>query len=82
MMLKNGKLMKRREDIDAVPNLFYSGCSSKHMNQLMWGSWSKLEEVTGVQDEHETEDQKKIRLELFPFSVYPIEAEGNEEENH
>ena len=81
MMLKNGKLMKRREDIDAVPNLFYSGCSSKHMNQLMWGSWSKLEEVTGVQDEHETEDQKKIRLELFPFSVFPIERDDSEEDD-
>ena len=82
MMLANGNLMKRREDVNAVPNLFYSGCSSKHMNQLMWSPWKELEEVTGEQEEHETEDQKKIRLELFPFSVYPIETEGNEEENH
>ena len=39
MMLANGKLMKRREDVNAVPNLFYSGCSSKYMNQLMWHPW-------------------------------------------
>ena len=81
MMLKNGKIMKRREDVHAVPNLFYSGCSSKHMNQLMWSPWQELEEVTGVQDEHETEDQKKTRLELLPFSLYPIEEEDSLEDD-
>ena len=79
--LKNGKLMKRREDVNAVPNLLYSGLKSKHMNQLMWSTWQKLEEVNGEQDENETQDQKKIRLELFPFSVYPMEGEDSEEEN-
>ena len=81
MMLANGKLMKRREDVNAVPNLFYSGCSSKYMNQLMWHPWRELEEVTGEQDQHETECQKRIRLELFPFSMYPIEGEDSEEDS-
>ena len=81
MVLANGKLMKRREDVNAVPNLFYSGCSSKYMNQLMWSPWRELEEVTGEQTEDETENQQKIRLELFPFSVYPTEGEDSEDEN-
>ena len=81
MMLANGKLMKRREDVSAVPNLFYSGCSSKYMNQLMWSPWRELEKVTGVQDKKESEDQKKIRLELFPLSVFPTEGEDREEED-
>lgn len=79
MMLKNGKLMKRRDGVHAVPNLLYSGCSSKHGNQLMWTPWRQLEDVTGEQDEEETETQTGVRLELFPFSVFPIikEASGD-----
>ena len=71
MMLKNGKVMKRRDGVHAVPNLLYSGCSSKHGNQLMWTPWRQLEDVTGEQDEEETENQAGVRLELFPFSVFP-----------
>ena len=77
IMLTNGKLMKRRQDVIAVPNLLFSGCISKHGNQLMWSPWQKLEEVTGIQDENETKDQKKVRLEIFPFSVFPIAEEEN-----
>ena len=72
MMLKNGKLMKRRQDVHAVPNLLYSGCSSKHGNQLMWTPWRQLEEVTGEQDEEESENQRRVRLEIFPFSIFPV----------
>ena len=75
MMLKNEKLMKRRQGVHAVPNLLYSGCSSKHANQLMWSHWQHLEDVTGEQDEEETENQKRVRLEIFPFSVFPIVKE-------
>ena len=80
MMLKNGKLMKRRQGVNAVPNLLYSGCSSKHGNQLMWSPWQQLEEVTGVQDEDETENQRRVRLEIFPFSLFPIEREDSEDD--
>ena len=36
--------------------------------------------MTGVQDEQETEDQKKVRLEIFPCSLFPIAEEDNEDE--
>ena len=71
MMLKNGKIMKRRHDVEAVPILLFSGCSSDFGNELMWSSWRKLEEVTGIQEQQETEQQKKTRLQLFPLSVFP-----------
>ena len=77
MMLKNGQLMKRRHGRHAVPNLLYSGCSSKHGNELMWTSWRQLEDVTGEQDEEETENQRGVRLELFPLSVFPIVKEDS-----
>ena len=77
MMLKNGKLMKKRQDVNAVPDLLYSGCSSKHGNQLMWTNWRQLEEVTGEQDEEETENQRRVRLEIFPMSVFPVVKEDS-----
>ena len=83
MLLTNGKLMKRRQDVTAVPKLLFSGITSQHGNQLMWSPWQRLEEVTGIQNEYETEDQKKVRLEIFPFSLFPIaeeEIEDKEEE--
>ena len=81
MMLTNGKLMKRREGVIAVPNLLFSGCISKHGNQLMWSPWQQLEDVTGIQEENETEDQKRVRLEIFPLSMFPIAEEENESED-
>ena len=63
--------MKRRHDVEAVPILLFSGCSSDFGNELMWSSWRKLEEVTGIQEQQETEQQKKTRLQLFPLSVFP-----------
>ena len=78
MMLKNGKIMKRRQDVDAVPILLFSECSSEHANQLMWSPWQQLEEVTGIQEQEETENQKKIRLNIFPLSVFPCIEEDSE----
>ena len=79
MKLKNGKLMKRRQGVHAVPDLLFAGCSSKHANQLMWSPWKQLEDVTGEQDEEETANQKRVRLELFPFSVFPVVREDRED---
>jgi hypothetical protein len=79
MLLTNGKLMKRRQDVTAVPKLLFSGITSQHGNQLMWSPWQRLEEVTGIQDEPETEDQKKVRLEIFPYSLFPIAEEEIED---
>ena len=80
IMLKNGKIMKRRQNGIAVPNLLNSCSTSKHGNQLLWTPWRLLEEVTGVQEEEETEQQRRIRLELFPLSVFP-EAGGDSDES-
>ena len=80
MMLRNGKIMKRRLNGLAVPNQLYSGSSSKHGNQMMWTPWRLLEEVTGVQEEEETEVQKRVRLEVFPLSVFP-QAGGDSDES-
>ena len=71
MLLKNEKLMVRRKAVRAVPCLLYSGCSSKHGNQLMWSPWERLEQVTGEQNEEETDDQKKVRQPIFSLSVFP-----------
>ena len=71
MMLSNGKIMKRRQDVEAVPILLFSGCSSEYANQLMWSPWQQLEEVTGNQEQEETENQKETRLQIFPLSVFP-----------
>ena len=80
MMLKNGKIMKRRQNGIAVPNLLNSCSTTKHGNQLLWTPWRLLEEVTGVQDEEETEEQRRIRLEVFPLSVFP-QAGGDSDES-
>ena len=34
MMLKNGKILKRRQDVDAVPILLFSGC----LLRVRWGT--------------------------------------------
>ena len=78
MMLKNGKIMKRRQDVEAVPILLFSGCSSEFGNELMWTSWRKLEEVTGIQERQETERQKNTRLQVFPLSVFPSVEESSD----
>ena len=39
---------------------------------MMWDHWQRLENVTGEQDEEETENQKRVRLQIFPFSVFPV----------
>ena len=78
IMLKNGRILKRRNSERAVP-LFLSGSTSKHGNQLMWTPWRFLEELSGVQDDEETVEQKRIRLEVFPLSVFPFSGEEGDE---
>ena len=81
MMLKNKKILIRRQEVMAAPNLLYSGCTSKHGNQLMWTHWEKLEKVTGEQIEEETESQKSVRQQIFPLSVFPILEDESEEDD-
>ena len=78
IMLKNGKILKRRNSERAVP-LFLSGSTSKHGNQLMWTPWRFLEDLSGVQDDEETVEQKRIRLEVFPLSVFPFSGADSDE---
>ena len=81
MLLKNEKLMVRRQAVQAVPCLLYSGCSSKHGNQLMWSPWERLEQVTGEQIEEETDDQKNVRQQIFPLSVFPSLEDESEDDD-
>ena len=79
MMLADGKVMKRRQDGRAVPLLLHSGTVSRHGNQVLLSPWRRLEEVTGDQEEEETADQKKRRLEIFPFSLIPFDDDDEDE---
>ena len=70
MQLKNEEIMVRRTGPKAVLHFLYSGKTSKHGNQILWNSWQHLEEVTGVQDKEETDEQRSTRLQIFPTSVF------------
>ena len=70
--------MKRRAIGIAVPLILPSGSIGKLGNQLMWTPWRFLENVTGDQDEEETEVQRQIRLELFPRSVFPAGVDSDD----
>ena len=78
IMLANEKIMKRRTTGIAVPLLQPSGSIGKHGNQLMWTPWRLLEDVNGNQIDDETEVQRQIRLEVFPFSVFPAGVESDD----
>ena len=63
--------MKRRETKSIL--MFQSNDSTDgYLSELLWSKWTKLEEVTGEQDEEETREQKQIRLDVFPLSVFPV----------
>ena len=80
MRLKSGKLMKRKSERKAVPHLQFFGSTSRHGNQLMWSPWQNLEEVTGNQDETETEDQRRTRLQIFPLSIFPSVQDDSDDD--
>ena len=78
ILLSNGKIMKRRTIGIAVPLILPSGSIGKLGNQLMWTPWRFLEDVTGDQDDEETEVQRQIRLEVFPRSVFPAGVDSDD----
>ena len=78
ILLANGKIMKRRTYGIAVPLILPSGFIGKLGNQLMWTPWRFLEDVTGDQDDEETEVQRQIRLEVFPRSVFPAGVDSDD----
>ena len=73
IMVKGEKFLKRREnpEANAVPHLLYSGTLDSYGNQLLWTPWDELETVNGGEDENETQTQKRVRLAMFPMSVFP-----------
>ena len=82
MRLENDKIMKRRAEDKAVPHLLFSGMMSKHGSQLMWTPWQNLEDVNGQQEEKETAEQRRTRLQIFPLSYFPhIDEESGEEDD-
>ena len=80
MKLEDGKVMKRRQDGKAVPLLLHTGTVSRYGFRLLLSPWRKLEEVTGAEEEEETEDQRKRRLEIFPYSVIPYAEDDSDDE--
>ena len=77
MMLKNGGIMKRR-DKKAALNLLAGNTANKYSSMLLWSPWNELEEVNGEQGEVETEQQKQIRLSVFPKSMFPVQINEDE----
>ena len=68
--LSNQKIMRRREK-KSILLLQNTNSTQGYLSQLLWSRWTKLEEVTGEQDEEETQEQKQNRLEVYPMSVFP-----------
>ena len=78
MMVKGEKILKRRENgANAVLHFLYSGILDRYGGQLLWTPWDQLENVKGDQDENEMLSQSRVKLSLFPMSVFPSFA--NEE---
>ena len=70
MMLLHGVIMKRRNEKAAL-SLSHRGKTNKYATMLLWSPWTELEDVTGEQDEDETDEQKRNRLSVFPASIFP-----------
>ena len=66
--LADGRILKRRQEAYAVPLLLHNGTLSRDGNQLLFQHWQYLEEITGNQEEEETQSQKNRRLIIFPCS--------------
>ena len=80
--LTDGRIMKRRcRGAFAVPLLLHSGTISKHGNQLLFQPWRYLEDVSGIQDEEETQSQRNRRLQIFPSSLIPFADDGDEDDD-
>ena len=76
MELRNGTIMQKRSGPRAVLHLVQSGVPGRYGNQLLWSPWQYLEDVSGNQQEEESDVQKRTRLSIFPMSVYPSLTEN------
>ena len=77
--LTDGRILKRRQGVDAVPLLLHTGTIGRHGNQLLFKPWEYLEDITGTQEEEETQDQRTRRLQIFPCSVIPFAEDVDED---
>ena len=69
IQLADGRLMKRRQGANAVPLFEHTGTVSRHGIKLLFEPWRHLEDVDGTQEEVETVNQRRRRLEIFPCSL-------------
>ena len=78
MQLTNEDIMVKRSGKKAVLHFLYDGKTGRHGSQLLWSPWQFLEEIRDVnQDQVETEEQKKRRLEVFPMSKQEQEDDSD-----
>ena len=77
--LTDGRILKRRQEANAVPLLLHNGTLSRHGNQLLFQPWQYLEEITGNQEEEETQSQRNRRLIIFPCSLIPFAVDWDED---
>ena len=68
MRLRNGKIMVKRDGVNAVLHLLYSGAVNRYANMLLLEPWRELEAIWCVQGELESGRQRQRRLDVFPMS--------------
>ena len=69
MQLANEDVLVKRSGKNAVLHLLYDGRARRHGSQLLWKPWQFLEEIRDEnQDQDETDEQKRRRLQVFPMS--------------
>ena len=62
-------LVQRVHVNGAVPLFEHTGTVSRHGIKLLFEPWRHLEDVDGTQEEVETVNQRRRRLEIFPCSL-------------
>ena len=80
MRLRNGKIMVKREGVNAVLHLLYSGAVNRYANMLLLEPWRELEAIWCVQGELESGRQRQRRLDVFPMSEFKECKDDDEDE--
>ena len=80
MRLRNGKIMVKREGVNAVLHLLYSGAGNRYANMLLLEPWRELEAIRCVQGELESGRQRQRRLDVFPMSEFKECKDDDEDE--
>ena len=78
MQLTNEDVMVKRSGKNAVLHLLYDGKTRRHGSLLLWSPWQFLEEIGDEnQDQDETNQQRKRRLQVYPMSTEEQEDESD-----